>query len=207
MRSCIRYFAFSEVLSVEKDKLAETQNAGQIIMEESESGSRQLKGLLGKVVATIAIAMSLFQIYTGFAGELAGSRQLSVHLTFAMILCFVYYPGRKNSPKDRLSVWDMLLAVLGGGCAFYLFANYNHVVTAVGDAELYDIVIGSTLIVLVLEATRRSISPILPAICIIFLIYAYFGPYMPGELGHRGFSFKRIIDHIFMSGEGLWGVP
>ncbi len=188
-------------------KISNAQNAGQIIMEESEAGSRQVAGNIGKFITFIAIAMSLFQIYTGFAGELSGSKQLSIHLTFAMLLCFVYYPAGKKFPRDRIPFSDMILALLAGGCAFYLFANYNHVVTSVGDAETYDIIIGSTLIILVLEATRRSISPILPIICIVFLLYAYFGPYMPGELAHRGFRAKRIVDHIFMSGEGLWGVP
>lgn len=182
-------------------------NSGKIIMEESETGSRKLTGRTGSFIFLIAVAMSLFQIYTGFAGELAGSKQLSVHLTFAMILCFSYFPARRNSPKDRIPISDIILAIVAGGCAFYLFANYSHVVTSVGDAETYDILIGSALIILVLEATRRSISPILPVICILFLLYAYFGPYMPGELGHRGFRAKRIVDHIFMSGEGLWGVP
>ncbi len=192
---------------MEKDVTQDNIKAGQIIMVESESGSRRLSGKIGVFVSAIAILMSLFQIYTGFVGELAGSKQLSIHLTFAMILCFVYYPGKKNSPRDRMSIPDIILAVLGGGCAFYLFANYSHVVTSVGDAKTYDILIGGALIILVLEATRRSISPMLPIICIIFLLYAYFGPYLPGELAHRGFRVKRIVDHIFMSGEGLWGVP
>jgi len=192
---------------VEKEVIRDNVEAGQIIMEESESGSRKLSGNLGRFVFAVAIAMSLFQIYTGFAGELAGSKQLSIHLTFAMILCFAYFPARRKSPKNRIPLPDMILGVFAAGCAFYLFANYNHVVTSVGDAEPYDILIGFGLIVLVLEATRRSISPILPLICIVFLLYAYFGPYMPGELAHRGFRVKRIVDHIFMSGEGLWGVP
>ncbi|OEU49300.1 MAG: hypothetical protein BA862_07035 [Desulfobulbaceae bacterium S3730MH12] len=176
-------------------------------MEESESGSRNLSGYMGLFIFAVAISMSIFQIYTGFAGELAGSKQLSIHLTFAMILCFAYFPARKKSPKNRIPLPDIILGIFAAGCAFYLFANYNHVVTSVGDAETYDIIIGFTLIVLVLEATRRSISPILPLICIIFLLYAYYGPYLPGELAHRGFRVKRIVDHIFMSGEGLWGVP
>jgi len=192
---------------VEKEVVRDNVEAGEIIMEESESGSRKLSGNLGRFVFAVAIAMSLFQIYTGFAGELAGSKQLSIHLTFAMILCFAYFPARRKSPKNRIPLPDMILGVFAAGCAFYLFANYNHVVTSVGDAEPYDILIGFGLIVLVLEATRRSISPILPLICIVFLLYAYFGPYLPGELAHRGFRVKRIVDHIFMSGEGLWGVP
>lgn len=192
---------------VEKDIAQDNVKAGQIIMVESEAGSRKLTGKIKLFISAIAIAMSLFQVYTGFAGELAGSKQLSIHLTFAMILCFVFYPATKKSPRNRISVPDMILAILGGGAAFYLFANYAHVVTSVGDAETYDILIGAALIILVLEATRRSISPILPIICIIFLLYAYLGPHLPGELAHRGFRVKRIVDHIFMSGEGLWGVP
>ena len=192
---------------MEKEVIRDNVEAGQVIMEESESGSRKLSGNWGRFIFAVAIAMSLFQIYTGFAGELAGSKQLSIHLTFAMILCFAYFPARRKSPKKRIPLSDMILGVFSAGFAFYLFANYNHVVTSVGDAEPYDILIGLGLIVLVLEATRRSISPILPLICIVFLLYAYFGPYMPGELAHRGFRVKRIVDHIFMSGEGLWGVP
>ncbi|WP_161626904.1 TRAP transporter permease [Desulfospira joergensenii] len=192
---------------MDKDISRDNIKSGRIIMEESETGSRNIRGKIGQVISFIAIAMSLFQLYTGFAGELAGSKQLSVHLAFAMVLCFVYYPFRKKSPTDRIPISDLILALLGGGCAIYLYINYTHVVTSVGDAATYDILVGSCLILLVLEATRRSISPILPIICIIFLLYAYFGPYMPGELGHRGFRAKRIVDHIFMSGEGLWGVP
>jgi len=192
---------------VEKEVTRDSSEAGQIIMEESESGSRRLSGKMGLFIFAVAIAMSLFQIYTGFAGELPGSKQLSIHLTFAMILCFAYFPAGKKSPKNRIPLADIILGVLAAGCAFYLFANYNHVVTSVGDAESYDILVGLGLIVLVLEATRRSISPILPLICIVFLLYAYLGPYLPGELAHRGFRVKRIVDHIFMSGEGLWGVP
>jgi len=173
----------------------------------SESGARVLTGIAGYIVFTIAVCMSLFQIYTGFFGELPGSRQLSIHLTFAMVLCYLCNPRSKKSPRHRISASDIVLAVLGGACALYLFVNYDHVVTSVGDAALYDLIIGGVLIVLVLEATRRSVSPMLPIITIIFLLYAFLGPYLPGDMGHRGFRVKRIIDHIFMTGEGLWGVP
>ncbi len=178
------------------------------LAQESETGVRQFTGRLGRIVRWIAIFMSLFQLYTGFFGELPGSKQLSIHLTFAMVLCFLCFPARRGtSPLTRVSVPDVILAVLGGGAALYLFVNYDHVVTSVGSAALYDLVIGGALILFVLEATRRSISIMLPIITTIFLIYAYVGPYIPGELAHRGFSVKRIIDHIYMTGEGLWGVP
>ncbi|MEA3231232.1 MAG: TRAP transporter permease, partial [Thermodesulfobacteriota bacterium] len=155
----------------------------------------------------IAVSMSLFQLFTGFYGELPGSKQLSIHLAFALVLCYLCFPLSKKSPSNKIAIWDIALALLAGATALYLFFNYDHVVTSVGDAPTYDLIIGGILIVLVLEATRRSISPILPIITIVFLLYAYFGPYIPFDLAHRGFRVKRIIDHIFMSGEGLWGVP
>ena len=180
---------------------------GKKLAEESETGGRLLSGKTVAIVSTIAICMSLFQLYTGFFGELPGSKQLSVHLSFAMVLCFIFYPITRKAKHDRIPIYDLVLAVVGGAAALYLFLNYDHIVTSVGAAETYDLVIGGILIVLVLEATRRSISPILPIITILFLLYAYFGPYLPGELGHRGFRVRRIIDHIFMTGQGLWGVP
>jgi TRAP transporter 4TM/12TM fusion protein len=189
------------------EKENQSVEASKKMAQASESGARVLTGTAGWIVFVIAVGMSLFQIYTGFFGELPGSRQLSIHLTFALVLCFLCNPWSKKSRGDRISLPDMVLAVLGGGAALYLFVNYDHVVTSVGDAALYDLIIGGLLIVLVLEATRRSVSPMLPIITIIFLVYAYLGPHIPGDLGHRGFRVKRIIDHIFMTGEGLWGVP
>ena len=189
-----------------EDQVVDVED-GKKLAEESESGGRFLSGKAAVIVSAIAIAMSLFQLYTGFFGELPGSKQLSVHLSFAMVLCFIFYPISRKAQRDRFPIYDLILAVVGGAAALYLFLNYNHIVTSVGAAETYDLVIGGVLIVLVLEATRRSISPILPIITILFLLYAFFGPYLPGELAHRGFRVRRIIDHIFMTGQGLWGVP
>jgi len=177
------------------------------LAKDSETGSRVLSGKTGFFIRWFAIIMSLFQLYTGFFGELPGYKQLSIHLFFAMILCFVYFPRSKKSPLDRVSIPDIILAVLGGLTAIYVFVNYDHWVMAQGDAATYDILIGGALLVLILEATRRSVSPMLPLITIVFLVYAYVGPYIPGELAHRGFRVTRIIDHIFMSGEGLWSIP
>jgi TRAP-type uncharacterized transport system fused permease subunit len=182
---------------------AEKQNIdnGQQLAQDSETGSRTLSGKIGVFIRWFAIAMSLFQLYTGFFGELPGYQQLSVHLTFALVLCYVYFPLSKKSPRHRLTVPDGILAILAGAAAIYVFANYEHWVNAQGDAPVYDIVIGGVLLAFVLEATRRSVSPMLPVVTLVFLCYAYVGPYIPGELAHRGFRVARIIDHIYMSGE------
>jgi TRAP transporter 4TM/12TM fusion protein len=177
------------------------------LAKEIETGVRKFTGPVAAFIRWFAISMSLFQIYTGFFGELPGSKQLSIHLTFAIVLCFLCWPRSHKAPSGPITISDTFLAVIGGVSALYLFVNYDHVVTSVGAAPWYDLVIGGVLIVLILEATRRSVSPMLPVITSVFLVYAYIGPYIPGELAHRGFTVKRIIDHVFMSGEGLWGIP
>ena len=177
------------------------------IAEEAETGTRILEGNPRRFIRWFAISMSVFHLYTGFFGELPGYQQLSVHLSFAMVLCFLCFPFSSRSPRKRLSIPDIILAVMGGAAAIYSFANYEHWINAQGDAAWYDIWTGGLLLVLILEATRRSVSPMLPVITLVFLFYGYFGPYIPGELAHRGFRVSRIIDHVYMSGEGLWSVP
>ena len=191
--------------------MSSQQQTPQIPTSIAQEGGGQARQPTGRIALTVlklvAIAMSIFQLYTGFYGELSGAKQLSVHLTFAMILCFLLYPHSKKAARHKIAVIDIALAVIAGGASLYMFLNYEHVVYSVGNPAIYDLIIGGGLMALILEATRRSISPMLPIITIVFLIYAYIGPHIPGELAHRGFSVSRIIDHIFMSSEGLWGVP
>ncbi len=192
-------------MSQEKEK----QNIEESLRlaKEAEGGSRMFSGKIGFFVRWFAITMSVFQLYTGFFGELPGYQQLSIHLFFAMVLVFLCFPFSKKSRRKGLSIPDIILSIVGGLSAIYVFVNYEHWVNSQGDAMLYDIIIGGILLGIILEATRRSVSPMLPLITLIFLLYAYFGPYLPGELAHRGFRVYRIIDHIFMSGEGLWSIP
>ncbi len=187
---------------------SQTSAPSSTLPQEGSGQQRQLTGRIAMIViACIAVGMSIFQLYTGFYGEMPGAKQLSIHLTFALVLCYLSYPFRQKWASGKIPWYDLILAVLAGGTAIYMFLNYEHVAYSVGRAAWYDLLIGGSLIVLVLEATRRSVSPMLPIICIIFLVYAYIGPYIPGDLAHRGFRVTRIIDHIYMTGEGLWGVP
>ncbi|MEF8822529.1 MAG: TRAP transporter permease [Desulfohalobiaceae bacterium] len=184
------------------------QVTGSEAPKEAMAQERQPTGWIAMLILkAVAISMSLFQLYTGFFGSLSGAKQLSVHLAFAMVLCFLFFPRSKKAPRDRVAVEDVFLAILACAASLYVFVNYEHVVYSVGNAKLYDLLIGGALILLILEGTRRSISPMLPIITIAFLLYAYLGPYIPGALAHRGFDVGRIIDHVFMSSEGLWGVP
>ena len=150
--------------------------SGKRIARESETGSRTFTVKQRQFVRWFAICMSVFHLYTGFYGELPGYQQLSIHLCFAMVLCFLCFPFSKKSSRNRLAFHDMVLAVVGGLAAIYVFVNYDHWVNAQGEAATYDIFTGGLLLLLILEATRRSVSPLLPLITLAFLVYAYVGP-------------------------------
>ena len=101
----------------------EKQNVGmsQEVAKASEIGSMNLSGAAARIVFAIAISMSMFQLFTGFYGELPGSKQLSIHLAFALVLCYLCFPLSKKSSRNKIAIWDIALALLGGATALYLF--------------------------------------------------------------------------------------
>ncbi len=102
---------------------------------------------------------------------------------------------------------DIALAVLGASISVYIFLSYEEIVGRAGMPTSLDLLFGLLAILLVMEATRRTIGWDLPVLAALCLIYAYFGQYMPGFLAHRGYSVKRIIEHLYLGTEGIYGIP
>ncbi len=177
------------------------------LAKEVDMGPRSPRGWGRYLIFIVAVSMSLFHLYTGGAGLLTAMKQRSVHLTFALFLAFVVYPFSKRSPRDKIPWYDLLLGLIAAFTAFYHILFYNQLTFRVGAPNTIDLVMGGLFILLVLEATRRSIGPALPIIAIAFILYAMFGPYMPGILAHKGYSIKRIINHQYMTMQGILGVP
>ena len=177
---------------------------------DSESNVRRPLGMLAIIISVLAIGMSIFHFYTGGFGLLLALKQRAVHLAFTLTLTFLLYPTTKKgigSNKETVPVYDMILAVIGAGVCLYLVVFYKVLVLRSGLPTILDLVLGGIAILLVLEATRRSIGPELPIVVIVFLIYSYFGPYMPGFFAHRGYTLERIIEHLYMGTEGIFGIP
>ncbi|MGB3959766.1 MAG: TRAP transporter permease [bacterium] len=164
-------------------------------------------GIAATLIFIIAVAMSAFHLYTAGFGILQAMKQRAVHLSFAFLLVFLLYPMTKGGDKGKIPIYDYLLAILGVSIGVYILANYDQLVLRAGAPTQMDLVMGFIAILLVLEATRRSIGPELPIVAIIFLLYAYFGPYMPGMLAHRGYDLKRIIYQTYLTTEGIFGTP
>ena len=177
------------------------------MIEKQEFGERRLSGVPYRIVFLIAIAFSSFQLYTAFFGVLTSTLQRSIHLTFAITLCFLFYPFSKRSKRKSIHFLDFMIAVVAGASVVYVTVYYEDLVRRIGDPTRLDLVMGVLAIVLVLEASRRAVGWPLVIITGIFIVYGLFGPYFPGIFAHRGYSFRRIVDHLYLTSEGIFGIP
>ena len=199
------------------DKIEEKQAAGEDLSQEeqdklmekydTESNTRDLTGVIAKVVFVLLIAFSLFQIYTGIFGQYTAYVQRTVHLGFALVLIFLLFPARRGGPKGKVAWYDYILAVLSVIVAGYWPVYYDTIVQQLGGVTEAQMVIGGLGILLVLEASRRAVGLPIVIVAGAFLVYAYFGPYMPGALAHRGLSLNQLVNSMFFTTEGILGTP
>ena len=174
---------------------------------DPDSQFRKFAGWVGIVVSVIAIAMSVFHYYTAAMGVLVAMQQRSIHLMFAMVLAFLLWPASKKLSRHKLPWYDVVLALLGVGVCLYLLVNYRALIFRAGLPTTLDIYVGIVAILLVLEIARRAVGRELPLVALVFMLYAHFGPYFPGPLVHRGYSIRTIVDHLFLTTEGIFGIP
>ncbi|WP_281680746.1 TRAP transporter permease [Synergistes jonesii] len=175
---------------------------------DTEARFRTLSGWQGKMIAVLAVAMSCFHFYTSGFGLLLAQKQGAVHLAFTLALVFLLYPASsKQSKTSGIPFYDFIFAAFGVASAMYLVVFFNDLVTRAGLPTRADLVMGFILIVTLLEATRRISNPILPGLAIAALLYCYFGRYMPAVIAHRGFNVARIVNHMYLGTEGIFGTP
>lgn len=166
---------------------------------------RQFKGSIKVFVTAIAIIMSSFHLYTAAFGTLGPIQQRSVHLGFVLTLIFLLYPATKRSPMDRPSIIDWIFIFLSIAATGNIYFRYKALALSGGLYTETDIFFGILTLIVVFEAARRTIGYALPILSSIFLIYAFVGRYIPGPLMHSGFSLKRVIQHLYLTTEGIFG--
>ncbi|MBE0466241.1 MAG: TRAP transporter permease [Candidatus Desulforudis sp.] len=175
--------------------------------ETGEVSRRSVTGFFALLLLAVCLAMSLFHLYTAGFGVLEAMKQRSVHLSFALVLAFLAFPFSRQYRQKTIPVYDLILALLALTCTKYVFVNYQDLMYRGGKPTTTDLVAGAVCILLVLEATRRVVGKPLVILAGLFLIYGYYGPYMPGRFAHRGADIPRIIDHLYLGTEGLFGIP
>ncbi len=189
----------------------------QEIVKASEEGLKSVSGPTRHLVPVIAAAWSLFQLALPSVIILNAVYIRAIHLAFAIVLVFLSYPMfrkvRKNkvlgylSVRDRFTIFDYVVAILAAASALYIAYDYTGISGRMGSPNMTDIVMGVMLLVLLLEAARRSLGPALPIVAIAFILYSFYGPYMPDILAFKGVSLNRFVGQITMSTEGIYGIP
>ncbi|WP_226644549.1 TRAP transporter permease [Mesobacillus subterraneus] len=187
-----------------------SQEKQQELLEkyDPEAATRKLAGKMGWVVFFGLLAFSLFQLYTSIFGVLTAQLQRSIHLGFALALIFLLFPARKKNLKVKKVAWyDLLLAVIAVTVGTYWPMMIDDLVNRVGRLTPMDFYIGIAAILLVLEATRRTVGLPITIIAALFMAYALYGPYMPGFLAHRGLDLESLVQTMFFTTEGILGTP
>ncbi len=195
---------------IEFESSAETseQNTDELLRKyDKGSDSRDLKGVSAKIVSAILICFTLFQLYTGIFGVLDAMLQRAVHLAFGLGLVFLLYPSRQNWSRKKMHPVDIGLAIAAATVSMYVVVFYKDLVFRAGRVTTLDMIVGLIAVILVLEAARRVIGWPMVIIAVLFMGYALLGPYIPGRLAHRGVALDDLIQQLFFTTEGIFGIP
>jgi len=183
---------------------ADALHRAEDFVEEEAGRANRLRGPLGVFVTLAAVAMSLFHLYAAY--EIVPTQTLRpLHVSMVLVLCFLSFPVAARF-RDRIMPWDWAAAAVAIGIVVYLIVGGDDFTDRNTLPNGWDIVFGVALIVLVMDAMRRTTGWVMPIITSCFLLYALFGPYLPAPWTHKGYDIGRIVGHMYMTLEGIYGV-
>ncbi|MDH3702407.1 MAG: TRAP transporter permease [Alphaproteobacteria bacterium] len=183
------------------------------LVASTDTGGRNPGPVASAVIFYVALIWALFQLWFAsplpFAfriGVFNDTEARSIHLAFAIFLAFLAYPAFKGSPRDRIPILDIVFALLAAASASYLFVFYREIAGRVGAPIPQDFVVAIIGILLLLEATRRALGPALAIVATLFLVYTFLGPYMPSIIAHKGNNLAEVVNHHWITTEGVFGI-
>lgn len=192
-----------------KDEKSKISADAEEVLKKYDKGSdyRVLSGMQNKLLVLILVSFSLFQLYTAIFGALDAMIQRASHLGFGLSLVYLLYPSRKSFSKTKLHPLDVVLAILAASVCLYVLINYKELVLRSGRVNTADMIVGVIAVLLVLESTRRVVGWPMVIIALVFIAYAIFGRYLPGMLSHRGIAPDDLVQQLFFTTEGIFGIP
>jgi len=183
----------------------------EALIEQEEGVTHRLVGLWGAVLTGIAVAMTLFHLYAA-ASTIDQQTMREVHVAFALSLVFLLFPATRPW-RNRIAPWDVGAAALVLVVIWYMttggtwtnLAGKDDFLDRYVSPERMDLVVGAVLILLVLEATRRTTGLIMPVLALLFWIYALFGNHLPAPWTHKGYPASDMVAELYMTLNGIFG--
>src|SRR5918997_2918393 len=173
-------------------------------IEAEEGATNRLGGWAGRIATGIAVVMSLFHLYSAYF--IVPTQELRyTHVAFVLLLSFLLFPVAARF-RNRIRWWDVLPGVVAVATIAYALSGGEDFTDRATVPQRWDVIVGCVFIVLLLEATRRTTGPIMPVVAILFILYAMTGPYLPPPWTHRGYDLSRLVGHLFITLEGIFGV-
>jgi TRAP transporter 4TM/12TM fusion protein len=173
-------------------------------IEEEEGALNRYRGWLARFVTVVAVGASAFHLYAAY-GIVRTDLLRAIHVGIVLFLCFMLFPAARRF-RHRLMWFDVALALLALAIVGWMLWNGDDFTDRNISPTNLDLFFGVALIVLVIEAVRRSTGWIMPIVIAIFLAYAFAGPWLPGQWTHRGYDLSRLVGHMYMTLEGIFGV-
>ncbi|MCJ7704402.1 MAG: hypothetical protein MUO28_02570, partial [Desulfobacterales bacterium] len=176
-------------------------------IEEEEGPSRRLTGKMDVFITVVAVVMSLFHLYAASPFGVIMTQVLrGIHVMLVLFLSFLVFPSFKRF-KNRIIWYDFVLALLGIVVIVYMLIDFDQFIYRSVIPNFWDKLFGIILILLILEASRRTTGLIMVGVVLAFLVYAFYGHLLPNPWTHRGYDIDRIVGHMYMTLEGIFGVP
>ncbi|MDQ4061332.1 MAG: TRAP transporter fused permease subunit [Pseudomonadota bacterium] len=173
-------------------------------IEAEEGATNRISGWAGTIVTVIAVVMTLFHLYAAY-GIVPTQDLRYTHVGFVLLLSFLLFPAAARF-RNRIRWWDVVTALVAVAIIAYALQGGEDFTDRATVPDRWDVILGVVFIVLLLEATRRTTGPIMPVVALLFIAYAMAGPYLPAPWTHRGYDLARLVGHLFMTLEGIFGV-
>ncbi|MDQ7843098.1 MAG: TRAP transporter fused permease subunit [Armatimonadota bacterium] len=185
--------------------LPASQTEVEELVEQYEGKTRHPGGLAGRLITAALVVMSLYHLWATTANIITQIHR-TIHLLFVLTLAFLLYPGWRGAYR-RIQVLDLLLAAAAVVSLGYVFVDFDAFVYRSVVPNRWDLIFGVTTILLILEATRRTVGKALLVVVVAFLVYAFAGPFLPAPWTHRGYDLSRLVGQLYMTLEGIFGIP
>ena len=193
----------------EDNKMTDIEREAQRLLEEKDADmrTRNYDGIFDKILTTLLVIWTIFQLYFNTIGVMDAITLRAYHAMFLILFTFTLYPAYAKEKKNRKSIpiYDMVLVLLTIAIFGYMIVNYQRIAMTGGFLNKTDLIIAGLGILLVIEAGRRA-SGNLAVLALLFLTFNFWGKFVPGTLGHSGFTVKRVLGHMFWGSQGIFGV-